>query len=388
MNNKKNSDLLINIIENFIILMIFLVIIQTFLEDFSVVIGWNKETIRLIRLSAIFFDILFSIEFVVRMIVSISKKRGIEYFFLKNGWIDLLSSIPLLLLVSGPFFLKEALNIQIENIGLLNSLGMVKLIKAIRITRILRFLRILKIFGKIKNTKSEMAQRNVLSVATIVIISVIVFMIGLKFLEEIKILPSKIKEVEKKEISIKDNFEKMHNLLDEKDFINTIRLTSQFYENIYLVEYKNKILYNDLKNKAPIDITQNDESISIYYTLNNDLKIVFTRDSFLKDEALSNVLNFFLIIFILFTILIIYTRHFALTISDPVYVMRQGFDNIDYTLAVKIPKYYEKDDMFLLANSFNNRWLPAKIRKLNEIRNKSSKLSFNEVFKDMDGKNK
>ena len=231
-----------------------------------------------------------------------------------------------------------------------------------------------------------MAQQNVLTVTTIVIMSIILFLITVKILETIHILPSKIKDIEKREISIKENFEKLHAVLDEKDFINTMKLTSKFYDNIYLIEYKNKILYNDLTNKNPIDITKKDESISIYQTINDNLKIVFTRENFLKEEALANLLNFFLIIFIMLVLLLIYTRHFALTISDPVYVMRQGFDNIDYTLAVKIPKYYEKNDMFLLANSFNNRWLPAKIRKLNEIRNKSSKLSFNEVFKNMGGK--
>ncbi|HOJ63719.1 MAG TPA: ion transporter [Spirochaetota bacterium] len=386
MGDKNKSNIIINILENFIILMIFLVLIQTFLEDFSVIIGLKKETIRLIRLSSIFFDLLFTIEFIVRMISSASQKRGIEYFFFRNGWIDLLSSIPLLLLVSGPFFIEEVLHVHLASLSFLNAIGLIKLIKAIRITRILRFLRVLKIFGKIKNTKSEMAQQNVLTVTTIVIMSIILFLITVKILETIHILPSKIKDIEKREISIKENFEKLHAVLDEKDFINTMKLTSKFYDNIYLIEYKNKILYNDLTNKNPIDITKKDESISIYQTINDNLKIVFTRENFLKEEALANLLNFFLIIFIMLVLLLIYTRHFALTISDPVYVMRQGFDNIDYTLAVKIPKYYEKNDMFLLANSFNNRWLPAKIRKLNEIRNKSSKLSFNEVFKNMGGK--
>jgi hypothetical protein len=72
------------------------------------------------------------------------------------------------------------------------------------------------------------AQENITAVSTIVIVSLISFLIGVKFLETVKVLPSKIKEVEQNEISIKIILKKMLAILDEKNFITIAKLTGQY----------------------------------------------------------------------------------------------------------------------------------------------------------------
>ena len=42
----------------------------------------------------------------------------------------------------------------------------------------------------------------------------------------------------------------------------------------------------------------------------------------------------------------------------------------------------ENDDIFLLANDYNNKWLPAKMKKINEVKDNNSKLKLSDVIKD------
>ncbi len=84
----------------------------------------------------------------------------------QRGWIDLISSVPLLLLSSGP----EVLLMVFPEIGHGAGLGFmssIKIVKAVRVSRILRLLRLLKVMGKIQNTDSQMANRHIAMVSTI-----------------------------------------------------------------------------------------------------------------------------------------------------------------------------------------------------------------------------
>ena len=380
----KKPNIFISILENFILIAILLVLVQTFLEDFVIYFGFKPNTVRIIKLTAIIFDLIFSVEFIARMIANASKKNGVEYFLFNNGWIDLLSSIPLLLLVSGPYFINEVFGIDINNIGLLRAVGLVKLIKAIRVTRILRLLRVLKIFGKIKNVESVMAQRHISTISTIVIFSLILFFSITAVLEEVNVIPSKTIKIQKEENKIVDNFSKQSEILSEFEFVDSLRNTSKLFENVALVKFDDNLIYK-IPSMESEQISQQlkkkDSSLSEARLINDRLYIVFSRNSYQKEDALKNMLNFLLIIFLLGAILIFYTKHFAQTVTDPIFVMRKGFEERDYTLAVKMVKHYTKDDIFILASDYNNRWLPAKVRKLHDISNKSSKLSFNDIFK-------
>ena len=382
---QKKQNNFITILENFTLLMIVFVLIQTFFEDFSLYIDWPIYIINKIILSAFIFDAFFTIEFIVRLIAAISKKKGVDYFFYKNGWIDFLASIPLLLLISGPVLLSQVFNFDIFSFGFINTFGLLKIIKAIRVARILRLLRVLKIFGKIKNVHSTMAQRHISTISTIVVGAIILFLVIISIFQETQFIPSRYDKMIENEQHINETFKKLCELSDEKNIINILKLTPKNFKNIIKIQYKDETIYkskNIYNEKYQYHQAKDNEYTKTYTIISpTKLLITFWRDEYHKIEALYNMLNFSLIIFVLILIIIIYTRHFALTVSDPVYVMRMGFEKKDYTLAVKIQKHYKDDDLFLLANDYNSRWLPAKIRKLSETKNTESKLSFNDVFK-------
>ncbi len=64
----------------------------------------------------------------------------------------------------------------------------------------------------------------------------------------------------------------------------------------------------------------------------------------------------------IFVITIFYSAHMAKNISDPIYVMKRGFKELDYNYLVKINKDYQDDEVFELAKYYNTIWLPIKAK--------------------------
>ena len=60
--------------------------------------------------------------------------------------------------------------------------------------------------------------------------------------------------------------------------------------------------------------------------------------------------------------LFIYSPHFALTISDPIHIMRRGLQEEDYNLEVKISEKYQDDDVYQLTRLYNEKYLTLKAR--------------------------
>ncbi len=170
-------------LDNMLTIIILLSIAQIFVGDLSVIYGWfsadlERDTFdRWMIIAGFSFDVIFSIEFIVRSLHAIKHHRFKEYFFYNRGWIDFLASLPLLLTNSLPQFLALVLANRVSSAGrgILNAL---KAVKAVRVTRILRLLRTLKIFGKIENVSSKMSQHHVATISSLVVtVSVAVFML-------------------------------------------------------------------------------------------------------------------------------------------------------------------------------------------------------------------
>ena len=145
MRNRTKSAL-----ESIVIAAILLVLAQTFLEDFAVLMGWTWNTRMVLVYAGFFFDLFFTVEFLSRLYTAVYSGRGGRYFFRERGWIDFLASIPLLLLSSGPAVLA-LLTGGSAMFALGSMLNVLKVVKAVRIARILRLLRVLKIFKQIKD---------------------------------------------------------------------------------------------------------------------------------------------------------------------------------------------------------------------------------------------
>ena len=81
-------------LESIVIGAIVLVLIQTFLEDFSVLAGWTWTVRRFLVVTGFAFDLFFTIEFLSRLYTAVFNGRGMTYFAKERGWIDFAASIP------------------------------------------------------------------------------------------------------------------------------------------------------------------------------------------------------------------------------------------------------------------------------------------------------
>ena len=67
--DKKITDFL----EGLVILIIILVLIQTFLEDLSVLLAWTWSSRRVLLITGFFFDLFFTVEFLIRTYSALSR---------------------------------------------------------------------------------------------------------------------------------------------------------------------------------------------------------------------------------------------------------------------------------------------------------------------------
>ncbi len=383
---KIQNNKFINFLENLTIIVILLAVCQTFLDDLFVFLNLDAGLIQGVKLSGFFFDLYFSIEFTIRFINALSNKDGKGYFLHRNGWVDLLSSFPLLLFISAPYFISFIAGSAALTTGFFAKFGLIKMIKAIRVTRILRFLRVLKILGKIKNVDSLTAQRLVTSVTTITVFTLItIIMITSIISSTSKNIPTADILTSQNEMGTNRLISEIIKSTPENNLPITIKNIAKENPNIIFARYRGQTLYISSSNTAKNveDLLMNNSEMVVKYdgVGGVNLILVYSRLDLIRYTAWNGLVTFFMIIIILIVLVVLFTRNLAITVTDPVYVMRLGFEKKDYTLAVKIPDRFKEEDIFKLANDYNNRWLPAKVRKLDESsKDKKSLLNLDGIL--------
>ncbi len=351
---------LASVLESLVIAAILLVMAQTFLEDFAVVSGWPVEVRNRILLAGFFFDLFFTIEFLVRLYYAIMDRRAGRYLTLERGWIDFLASVPLLMFNSGPAA-AAMLTGQGIVIGVGGILNLLKVIKAIRIARILRFLRIIKIFRGIKNVSSPMAQRHVASITTIsvtvVVLSLLFFTLassGLRF----NGLEQAFAEEQRKTAAYlegsKDDPSEIAIALSTLEAVDT---------SLLVVRHRGQPLFSRYSDGY---YRQSFASGDYSYVQKGELELFFDQRPLVRQLSRQSLLFFFIVVLVVLAYLLIYSPHFALTVSDPIHVMRRGLEEVDYNLEVKVPEKYASDDVFRLAALYNEKFLTLKDRTQSE----------------------
>jgi len=387
MDKQIKKNIFLELIDEITIFMIILFILQILFEEFSVFAGYDISIVKNIKLFAFFFDLFFSFDFIIRSIILIKNKEWKEYFFYQSGWIDFISSIPALLLISIPEFFYQINHTNIISLFLFSNAQAIKLIRTIKIIRIFRIIRMLKILKNEKDITFAMSKRHIIKISTIVITGIIIFYSAISLLEENKVFPSKINKTVKEENNKIKNIFLLYKTVSMDNFKDI--LTESPIDDVVEIKYNNLPVYSSknyfsekflyyLRNPFIYGYTETYEIKNSFDKLN----ITFSRDKIYKEEALINMEILILIIFIFFILVLFYLKHFSKTIALPINIMRKGFEEKNYIYAVKIPKHYSKDDVFKLSEDFNSKWLPAKIRKLNELNNsEGSKLSIDDIFK-------
>jgi hypothetical protein len=367
----------VDFFEGLVVIAILLVLVQTFFEDYSVVAGWKWSVRRTLVFTSFGFDLFFTIEFLTRLYFAILNRRVTRYVLFERGWIDFLASVPLLLFNSGPTVIALLTGSALLG-GLGGFMNVLKVVKAIRIARILRLLRVLKLLRRVKNVDSVMAQRHVGKVSTIGV-SVFVFVIfGFSLLDAFVNIPS-----------LQDQFQltpprvvafiQSENLTDPAKS-SELASYAKTDPSILMVKSGGKTWFSRFGNEyyaayfGPTDYG---------YLRNGNLEVFFDLRTLNAQQSTNNLIYFSAIVILVFMLLFYYGPHFALTVSDPVHVMRRGLTENAYNLEVRLPERYRGDDVFRLAEAYNEHYLPLKDRSSGDSESAVSGLKmddFNDLF--------
>jgi len=326
-----------------------------FLEDFLFYLKADESVIFMIKFLNFYIDIFFTLEFIIKMSFSLARKKGADYFIRKNGWADMFASLPLLFFITLPFFLKEVVKVDFSIIAVEYLVSL----------KVIRFFRILKLVGKIEEEKSPMISKHISALNLFISTSVILFFFIISFLQDADVFDSVYKRTRLKEIEISQNYLYIYGKVEEDKFNDILKSSLINFPEISLVKYKDNVFYNyDME-----DINKN--SKYFYYedfVTENKFQIVFLRKNFYSETGFNSMVYFCLIFFIIFFINFFYKNYFYINIVKPVLIMKKGFEDINYITAVNIPYHRKNEEIFILSNNYNLRWLEAKKRKLNEIK--------------------
>lgn len=351
-------------LESLVILAIVLVLVQTFLEDLAIVAGWSWTVRRVLLFTGFGFDIFFSIEFLTRLYFSFVNRRTGAYFWYERGWVDLLASIPLLLLSSGPAVLSYwSGTATIMGIGAI--LNVLKVVKAIRIARILRLLRVLKIFARIRNTDSAMAQRHVAKVSTVAVSVVVVGVMLMTALFSAFSVPGLESFYQERSVHVLDQIQDQiqNPILDDRLAApaqrDALEELAEVETSLLLVQRAGRTLYTRYDN-AVYDAAFGPADYG--YGERGDVRVFFDLKPLNVEQSRANLLYFAIIVFLVLAFMLYYSPHFALTVSDPIHIMRRGMTEKGYSLEVRIPPLYRDDEVYRLGEAYNEVYLPLKDR--------------------------
>ncbi len=384
---KTKSNIILKILEGFINLVIFISILQILFEDIAIIRGLNPKLKIILMFVGFGIDIIFSLEFIIRSILSIKGRGFINYIFYQYGWIDFLCSIPLLLMNSLPSFILFITSKTLSKTSV-GFIKIVRIIRAIRITRILRILRVLKILKNLQNANSKMAQNHLSQILVIFIFSLLLSLIGYSFISDFSVNKMVEKQIETYQFA----------LLGYNQIINDLHVNSRYEElNQVLAKIKSsfladsKILSVELTNLPPqfkLDNMTVYKNNNFDYLVNNFsseqinsgfFNLKFSTQYFENLRIGVELLVFVAIILGSILFIFIYLKNFVSRISDIVYVIFKGIKHKDYYLMVKIPEQYKDEEIFEFAKFYNDIYLPAK-RKLYQKSEQVSKISIDDLM--------
>jgi len=339
-----------NFIETMIFAVIVLVLIQTFLEDFAVLAGWAWAPRKILVITGFFFDLFFTLEFLIRLYYALARREGKLYMLHQKGWVDLVASVPLLMFNSGPAVLAVAGG-TLGIAGMGGLLNVLKVVKVVRIARVLRLLRVLKVFKQIKFVDSQMAQRHIARIVSTLVTALILPVMVLSFVFSM-ISVGDLADQHKKRADSLVAFLESQEPAVVWDYC-------QHEKSFLVVRNQGKVVFSRYDDA---DYSRYFGPTDYEYRSSGDYELFLDNRGLEKQQARENLTIFVIVVFVIFVFLVFYSSHFAMTVTDPITIMMKGMLESSYNLEVKIPSLYAKDDVYRLARSYNDAFLPMKAR--------------------------
>ena len=348
----------ISFLETVVTLAIVLVLLQTMAEDILVLSGASWTIRRVFLFTGFGFDLFFTLEFLIRSWNALSRRSFRRYITRENGWVDFAASIPLLVFTSGPAFFSILTGAAFAGSGAL--IGLLKVVKAVRMARVLRLLRLLKIFKRIRFADSVMVQRHTVRIVTTAASTLIfsVTIIGTVF--------ALTDFTGTENAWMMDQSAAIVSLEERPDWAagpDNAEVWGKSRPSVMMLKDNDWTLY----------ARNSDDYFAEYfgpgdYAVRQAGSYALWFD--LKPSAVSqsklNLTVFLSTLAVVLLIMVTYSPHFAITISDPVNVMIRGLKEKSYNLEVSIPSEYPDDDIFRLGAAYNDEYLPLKERNNSE----------------------
>lgn len=344
-------------LENLVVIAIVLVLIQTFLEDLAILLGWSVDARESLMLAGFAFDLFFTIEFLTRSYDAFRYRRFGQYLWAERGWIDFLAAVPLLIFNSGPSVIAWYVGgVAVAGGG--GMLNVLKVVKAIRIARVLRLLRVLKVFRQIKNTDSVMAQRHLATISAMVV-TVFVFVLLVLSAGGAAVTFSTLDQTYQRQITAAlDHIEDQQ--LAAADNEAALARFAESHPGIIAVEQGGSVRYSRYDQTY---LNENYRATDYTVLERGATEIFVDLTPINREQAADNLRYFVIIVAIILALMLIYSPHFAMTVSDPIHVMRRGLAEKNYRLEVRVPWQYRTDDVYRLAREYNRVYLPMKDRE-------------------------
>jgi len=346
---------------------ILLAVAQAVLEDVSALAGWPAGPRQLLRLAGFFLDLFFTIEFLARLGLAFGERRAGRYLVRERGWLDFLTGVPLLVLVSGPAAAGLMLGPTLLHSLALDTLGV---LTAVRVARALRLLRPARLAAGLLPTASGMAARHA---SLLALLGSAVLALGLAVLA----VSGPRRPGLESELARRQDLSAEH--LRQATIrparspagrsptgMSAMSAMSAMPEamvqadpSLLVVREGGATLYS----RHPDAVYEREFAPGDYrYVQAGDLELFFDTRAAARETAAQSLLFQALVLLLLLVLYLLYAPHFARTVSDPLEVMRRGLAEESFNLEVRVPETHGGEEVFRLAREYNERLLPLKDR--------------------------
>ncbi|MFN2311748.1 MAG: hypothetical protein ABR590_06800 [Spirochaetia bacterium] len=351
-------------IHRLLFVLVLLVPLQLLLQEGAILFSQPWSVRFMLLLLGGTLDLVFVVDFVVRLYLSMIRRHGIEYLGQGRGWADFLSSVPVFMFVSGPvlFGIFAGGSVPFGSGEFVHPLLTARLLQSLYL---LRLLRLWKLFPPVTAQISDMRMRHIGRLVGLFLCATLVaaFALTLSILPQHKIQPHAATLTAPSEIArnIADVARAASGSDDDRAaFLRSSAVVRQLVEAnpaILVLRLSGRSSYTQMSNERySADFGPGD----YLYGVSGEYAVFVDVRGFHATSAGTRAQVVLVVILGVFLIGGVYSKHFASTVRDPLRTVHRGLADPSYTLAVHIPRHYAQDEVFRVAERYNTDILKDK----------------------------
>ena len=351
-------------IHRLLFVLVLLVPLQLLLQEGAILFSQPWSIRFMLLLLGGTLDLVFVVDFVVRLYLSMIRRRGIEYLGQGRGWADFLSSVPVFMFLSGPvlFGIFAGGSVPFGSGEFVHPLLTARLLQALYL---LRLLRIWKLFPPVTVRTSDMRMRHIGRLVGLFLCATLVaaFALTLSNLPQHRIQPHAASLTAPSEIASSIAHVARAASGSDEDrsaFVRTSAVVRQVAEanaTLLVLRHSGRTSYTKMSNE---EYRANFGPGDYLYGVSGEYAVFVDVRGFHANSAGTRVQVVLVVILGVFLIGGIYSKHFASTVRDPLRTVHRGLADPSYTLPVHIPRNFVQDEVFRVAERYNTDILKDK----------------------------